>query len=141
MATIEVFQKIGEMTITELRPASMNRAIAQAESARIAEEERLKKEAYDRETQEIAVGVLAKIAEAINAKAEAGGEHLEILWTTDLLDKRNCGIDYTSWVRCESILREILKAHDYSVHDTHKYTSSWVTRSGKIAYVDIYWSK
>lgn len=141
MATIELFQKVGEMTITELRPASMNRSIAQAENARIAEEERLKKEAYDRETQEIAVGVLAKVAEAINTRAEAGGEHLEILWTTDLLNKKDCGIDYTNWIRCESVLREILETHGYSVHDTHKYTPSWVTRSGKIAYVDIYWSK
>ena len=141
MATIELFQKVGEMTITELRPASMNRSIAQAENARIAEEERLKKEAYDRETQEIAVGVLAKVAEAINTKAEAGGEHLEVLWTTDISNKRDCGIDYTSWNRCESILREILEAHGYDVHATHRYTPSWVTRSGKIAYVDIYWSK
>lgn len=139
MATIEMFEKVGEITITELRPASMNRAIAKAENARIAEEERLKKEAYDRETQEIAVGVLVKVAEAINTKAEAGGEHLEILWTTDISNKKNYGIDYTNWLRCESILREILEVHGYSVHNTHKYTSSWVTRSGKIAYVDIYW--
>ena len=138
MATIELFQKVGEMTITELRPASMNRSIAQAENARIAEEERLKKEAYDRETQEIAVGVLAKVAEAINTRAEAGGEHLEVLWTTNDASQ-DYGISYKDWIRCESVLREILKAHGYSVHDTHKYTPSWVTRSGKIAYVDIYW--
>ena len=140
MATIEVFQKVGEMTISELRPASMNRSIAQAENARIAEEERRKKEAYDRETQEIAIKVLAKVAEAINTKAEAGGEHLEILWATNDAN-RDCGIAYKDWIRCESVLHEILEAHGYSVHDTYKYTSSWTTRSGKIAYVDIYWNK
>ena len=80
MATIEVFQKVGEMTITELRPASMNRSIAQEEKSRKEEEERIRKEREKAEKQEKATVLLAKLIEAINNKAEQGAMTLSIDW-------------------------------------------------------------
>ena len=136
MATIEVYQKVEEITIAELRHASMNRSIAQAEKARQEEEERLRREVEERRKREKSFEVLAKVANAINATAEKGCEHLEILWT---YDENPWGVSDSDWKDVGDMVTDILKSHGYSVHEPHWYTSSWRSRSGKIGYVDIYW--
>ena len=139
MATIEMFEKVGEITIAELRPASMNHAIAKAEQERIAEIIRIEKEEAERKRQARASKVLANVVEAINNKSENGEEHLEIMWRTDKDDVY--GVSASDWKAVGDIIAEILTNYGYSVHDPHWYTSGWTTRSGKIGYVDIYWNK
>lgn len=141
MAKVEFFEKIGEVTIAELRPASMNRSIARAEQERQAEAERIRKEEAERKRQAKAVEVLSNLVEAINECAEAGGEHLELLWTTDLMVGNPHGISSADWKEVGDILSEILGSYGYEVHEPHWYTPSWVTRSGKVGYVNIYWHK
>ena len=139
MATVEIYQKVEEFTITELRPASMNKAIAQAEQERLAEIARIRKEEEERKLREQSFVVLTKIADAINAKAEQGKEHLELAWHTS--GKDPFGVSASDWKTVGSRVAEMLKSHGYTVSEPHWYTSSWVSRSGKIGYVYIYWNK
>lgn len=139
MATVELYEKVGEITIAELRPASMNHAIAKAEQERQAEIKRIEAEEAERKRQARASKVLAKVVEAINNKSDNGVEHLEIMWRTDRDDVY--GVSASDWKAVGDIITEILTNYGYSVHDPHWYTSSWTTRSGKIGYVDIYWHK
>lgn len=138
MATIEMYEKVGEITIAELRPASANRSIAKAEQERQAEIRRIEAEEAERKRQIRANGVLAKIVDAINSRADAGKEHLELMWRTDKADPY--GISSSDWRAVGDIITEILSNCGYSISDPHWYTSSWVTRSGKIGYVNIYWN-
>jgi ribosomal protein L11 methylase PrmA len=137
MATIEVFQKVGEMTITELRPASMNRAIAQDEKNRQEEEERIRKEREEAEKQVKASAVLVKLIEAINHKAEQGGMCLSIDWNESNDSKQM--VSSHDWLMLHSdYIDPILTGAGYKV-STHWYSDSWTRRSGKIGYVYIYW--
>ena len=139
MATIEVFQKVGEMTITELRPASMNRSIAQEEKSRKEEEERIRKEREKAEKQEKATVLLAKLIEAINNKAEQGAMTLSIDWN-ESNDKKQI-ISSHDWLMLHAdFIDPILTGAGYHV-TTHWYSESWTRRSGKIGYVYIYWHK
>ena len=139
MATIEMFEKVGEITIAELRPASMNHAIAKAEQERLAEIRRIEAEEAERKRQARASKVLTKVVEAINNKSENGKEHLELAWRTDSNNAH--GISASDWKAVGDIVSEILTSYGYEVRDPYWYTSSWTARSGKIGYVYIYWHK
>lgn len=139
MATIEMFEKVGEITIAELRPASMNHAIAKAEQERLAEIRRIEAEEAERKRQERAGKVLTKVIEAINDTSENGREYLEIMWRTDRDDLY--GVSTSDWKAVGDIISKVLTSYGYKVNEPHWYTSGWTTRSGKIGYVDIYWHK
>lgn len=137
MATIELFQKVGEMTVAELRPASMNRSIAQAEKEKQEEEARIQKEREEAEKQVKATAILAKLIEAINCKAEQGGMCLSIDWTESNDSKQT--ISSHDWLMLHAdYIDPILTSAGYKV-STHWYSDSWTRRSGKIGYVYIYW--
>lgn len=72
---IEMFEKVGEIEIVELRSAAENKAIAEIEMARKAEEERLRKEAEERKNDEIAVNIATYLVKEINEEAEKGHTH------------------------------------------------------------------
>ena len=78
---IEMFEKVGEITIAELRPASLNNSIATAEAERKAEIARIEAERKEREEKEQAVKVLTLLVEEINKTAETGATMLALDWT------------------------------------------------------------
>ena len=139
MATIEMFEKVGEITIAELRPASLNHSIAKAEQERLAEIRHIEAEEAERKRQTRASKVLTKVVEAINNKSENGGEHLEIMWRTDKDDAYD--VSASDWKEVGDIVSKILTSYGYEVNEPHWYTSGWTTRSGKIGYVYIFWNK
>ena len=66
---VEMFEKIGELEIVNLRPASENKAIAEKVQAKKAEEERLRRE---KEKMDILLEIIPKMIEKINKSAENG---------------------------------------------------------------------
>ena len=135
---IEMFEKIGEINVVELRPASENRAIANAELARKAEEERIRKEQEEREKARIANEVLAKLVKAINDKSEIGGQYLHLEWRS--LTK-SYGISFSEYCTAFDYIKPILESAGYDVRDIYFYSDSWTYRSGKLGYAYIWWDK
>lgn len=136
--TIEMFEKVGEINVIALRSAEENRAVAEAELARKAEEERIRKEAEERENMLIAKDVLAKLVNAINVKAESGGTVLSIEWTESGTMKP-FGIDWNDYGKAIKYIKSILETAGYKVTDRYEYSDSWTRRSGKWGYAYINW--
>ena len=134
---VEMFEKVGEIEIVELRSAVENKAIAEIERARKAEEERLRKEKEEREKDELAVKVATWIAEEINKKAENGEDSLEILF--EIADKHPYG--FYECLAVEKRIKEIFTSLGYDVRDIYEYSQSWKTRSGRWGYWSFHWSK
>ena len=132
---VEMFEKVGEIEIVELRSAVENKAIAEIEKARKAEEERLRKEKEEREKDELAIKVATWIAEEINKKAENGGEDFEILF--EVADKHPYG--FYECQRVEKTVKEIFTSLGYRVDDIYEYSQSWKTRSGRWGYWHFWW--
>lgn len=133
---VEMFEKVGEIEIVELRSAAENKAIAEIEKARKAEEERLRKEKEEREKDELAVKVATWIAEEINKKAENGEDYLEILF--EVADKHPYG--FYECLTVEKRIKEIFASLGYDVRDIYEYSQSWKTRSGRWGYWTFHWS-
>ena len=138
MATVELYEKVGEITIAELRPASINRSIAQSENDRKKEEERIRKEREEAEKRQRASVILAKLIEAINEQADLGKFGLHLNWTTSNYDELL--ISDSDWLKCDHAANvdPILEAAGYHVN-TYWYSDSWTRRSGKIGYLHISW--
>ena len=138
MATVELYEKIGEITIAELRPASMNRNIAQLEINRKNEEERLRKEREEAEKRQKASVILAKLIEAINEQADLGKLSFDLNWTTSNYDKLL--ISDSEWLSCDHAtnIDPILESAGYRI-STYWYSDSWTRRSGKVGYLHISW--
>lgn len=134
---IDVLEKIGEIEIVELRSAFENNVIATIEKARKDEEERLRKEKEEKEKDELAVKVVAWLAEKINEEAEKGWKTLDILF--EYSDKHP--YSFSECQKVESRVKEILGSLGYDVKDIYEYSTSWKTRSGRIGYWDFYWSE
>ena len=133
----EMYEKVGEVVVAELRPASTNNAIATAEAARIAEIERAEKEAKEAQEKAASAVVLAHIVEAINRSAEKGRCSVRFEWTKS--SPKSNGITDTEWSLYSKHFKPVLEAAGYTVDIPHWYSQSWVTRSGKIGYVAIRW--
>lgn len=135
---IEMFEKVGEITIAELRPASLNNSIATAEAERKAEIARIEAERKEREEKEQAVKVLTLLVEEINKTAETGATMLALDWT----EKRPAshGIRWNDWLHLSKYFKPILESAGYTFC-VHWYSDSWTRRSGKIGYAYIYWHK
>lgn len=132
-----MFEKVGEINIVALRSAEENRAIAEAEQVRKAEEERIRKEAKEQEDIRIANEILAKLVDAINTEADKGRKHLYIEW------RRECiapfGIGWNEYDKAIKYIRPILESAGYKVDKRYKYSASWTAKSGRWGYVFIWW--
>ena len=135
---IEMFEKIGEITIAELRPASENNMIASVEAARKAELARIEAERKEREEKEKTMKVLAVIVEEINKAAETGAKVLSFNWT-ERRPKDN-GVTWNDWLACSKHFKPILESAGYEI-SVHWYSDSWTRRSGKVGYAHIWWNK
>lgn len=124
---IEMFEKVGEITIAELRPASENNMIASVEAER-----------KEREEKEKTMRVLAVIVEEINKAAETGSMSLGFEWT----EKRPSahGVSWSEWLHLSKHFLPILESAGYT-STVHWYSDSWTRRSGKVGYAYIYWHK
>lgn len=134
--TINILEKVGEITITELRSAKENNFIAIKEQERLAELDRLEEERKERERQEQIARFLPKLADEINKAAEKGKIHIELLWERE--EANPCGIEFCVLEKIFDSVENIFKNLGYSI-SFHKYSQSWVTRSGKLGYLDIWW--
>lgn len=135
---IEMFEKVGEITIAELRPASENNAIATIEAERKAEIARLEAERKEREEKAKTMQVLAIIVDEINKAAESGAKMVSFNWTEK--HPKDCGVDWHDWLNLSKHFKPILESAGYEV-TAHWYSDSWTRRSGKIGYANIYWLK
>lgn len=136
---IEMFEKVGEINVIELRSASENRAIADAERARKAEEERIRREEEERENARIAGEVLAKLVTAINNESETGGQHLHLEWRKGSMEPY--GISWSEYGRAFKHIKPILESAGYRVDDRYSYSDSWTRKSGKWGYAYIWWNE
>lgn len=135
---IEMFEKVGEINVIALRSAEENRVVAEAERMRREEEERKLREAEERENARIANEVLAKLVNAINAKAEDGGTILSLEWAEGRT-MEPFGINWSDYGKAIKHLKPILEAAGYQVDDRYSYSDSWTRRSGKWGYTHIHW--
>ena len=133
----EMYEKVGEVVVAELRSASTNNAIATAEAARIAEAERAEREAKEAQEKAAAAVVLAHIVEAINHSAEKGRCSVRFEWTQSF--PKSNGLTDMDWLLYSKYFQPVLEAAGYTIDIPHWYSQSWVTRSGKIGYVAIRW--
>lgn len=123
---IEMFEKVGEIEIVELRSAAENKAIAEIENARKVEEAKKEK---DRRTKI----VLNFITKEINKSAEKGYTDIEIRFNSQE------ELDFSLSV--ENEIKDILTSFGYRVNDIHEYSQSCKTRSGTYGYWMIYWDR
>lgn len=134
--TINILEKVGEITITELRSAKENNFIAIKEQERLAELDRLEEERKERERQEQIARFLPKLTDEINKAAEKGKIHIELLWKVGAANP--CGIEFRVLEKVFESVKTIFENLGYSI-SLHSYSQSWVTRSGKLGYLDIWW--
>lgn len=132
---IDILEKVGELTITEIRSAEENRQIAKAENERQAELKRIKEEQEEKEKIQRIQNFLPLVMEKIDKTAESGDYYLEILWMSGT---KNCGLGYWEFLSISQKIVSILKSLGYSAH-CHDYSASWTTRSGKEGYLYISW--
>ena len=135
--TINILEKVGEITITELRSAKENKSIATKEQVRQAEIKRLEEERKEKERQEQAAKFLPKLVDRINSAAEKGNESICLLWREE--ETNPCGIEYCVLEKIYETIKSILESIGYSVY-LHTYSKSWTTRSGKLGELTISWS-
>ena len=135
--TINILEKVGEITITELRSAKENNRIAIKEQERLAELKRLEEERKERERQEQIARFLPKLADEINKAAEEGATFIELLWEEEKANP--CEIDFRVLEKVFESVKTIFKNLGYSML-LHSYSQSWVTRSGKLGFLNISWS-
>ena len=121
-----------------MRSAAENRIIAEAEKARKVEEERLRKEAEERENVRMANNVLMLLVDAINTEAEKGGEYLHIEWKTGNMTP--FGIDWDDYDKAIKYIRPILESAGYRVDERYRYSGSWANRSGNLGHTFIWWN-
>lgn len=131
----DILEKVGELTITQIRSAEENRKIAKAENERQAELKRIKEEKEEQEKIQKIQNFLPLVMEKIDKTAESGGYSLDILW---MHGTKNCGLSYWEFLGISQKIESILESLGYSVH-CHNYSASWVTRSGKEGYLLISW--
>ena len=133
---VEILEKVGEITVTQLRPAEENRVIADTEAKRKAELARIEEERRESEAKKRAVELLPTICEAINKKAEKGDVNLTLEWSKG--QPKHYGISWIDWLECSKYILPIFEQLGYK-HYEHYYSDGWVKRSGKNGYITFYW--
>ena len=133
---VEILEKVGEITVTQLRPAEENRVIADTEAKRKAELARIEEERRESEAKKRAVELLPIICEAINKKAEKGDTSLTLEWSKG--QPKHYGINWTDWLECSKYILPIFEQLGYK-HYEHCYSDGWVKRSGKNGFITFFW--
>ena len=134
---VEILEKVGEITITQLRPAEENRVIADTEAKRKAELARIEKERRENEAKKRAVEILLPtICEIINKEAEKGNSNLYLEWSKK--QPKPYGISWRDWSECSEYILPIFEQLGYRYYK-HCYSDSWVKNSGKNGYITFYW--
>ena len=134
---IDIVEKVGEIIVTELRPASLNAEIMGIELARQAEIQAIEKAKRDKEDQLASAQILAVLSERMNTSAERGSGFIRLEW------ERNSnaikGLSFERWEYLyEQYIGKILNDLGYTV-SRYEYSDSWKRKSGKIGYYSIYW--
>lgn len=134
---IDIVEKVGEIIVTELRPASLNAEIMGIELARQAEIQAIEKAKRDKEDQLASAQVLAVLSERMNASAERGNSFIRLEWNHNSNPIK--GLSFERWeYLLENYIGSILKELGYKIY-SHEYSDSWKRKSGKIGYYSIYW--
>ena len=134
--TFEILEKVGEITITQVRTAEENRAIATAEAARLAELTRLAELQREQELMKKVAKVVPILMEEVNQSAEKGQRSLHFSWS----QTQPCshGVTWQEWDELVEKFTPIFEQLGYKVY-TDWYSPSWRTKSGKIGYASIRW--
>jgi hypothetical protein len=133
---IEIYEKVGEVSVLELRSAEENRAIAEAEMARKQEVVRLVEEKKQCEATTKCAELIPAVMEAINKTAENGKTTLPLLWTKD--HPTQFGLNFDEWSRCIEMLTLAFDKLGYKFFIS-LYSASWSKKSGKIGHGYIWW--
>ena len=134
---IDIVEKVGEIIVTELRPASLNAEITSAELARQAEIRAIEKAKRDKEDQMASAQVLAVLSEKMNAAAERGQHMIYLEWNRNSNPIKNLSFD--RWEHLvKNYIGDILKGLGYKIY-SHEYSDSWKRKSGKIGHYSIHW--
>lgn len=133
---IGIFEKVGEITVTCLRSAEENNAIASVEAARKAEIARIEKEREEQKAVEKTAELLAIIVEQINIAAEKGAFSVNFDWTEQVPTSNS--VQWKDWEKYSNRFIPVLEKMGYKCY-THLYSQSWRYQSGRICYVSIHW--
>jgi hypothetical protein len=133
---IEIYEKVGEVSVLELRSAEENRAIATAEMERRQEVARLTEEKKRHEATVKCAELIPTIMGVINQAAEDGETTLPLLWTKD--HPTQLGLNFNEWSECEEMLASAFEKLGYKFFIS-QYSTSWAKRSGKIGWGSIRW--
>lgn len=134
---IDIVKKVGEITITELRSAKENKAVADEAQKLIAEKKRIEEENKRRELLNRLQTLVPHIMELINDKAQRGGTSLDFEWRTSKNYKSN-GVTWEEWNVIKKTFNSHLGSLGYSIRE-HEYSDSWKKQSGRIGYGWISW--
>lgn len=137
MPTLEIYEKVAEISAIHLRTAEENRRIAEEENARIAEERRIAEEKRKAEMKEKSVEVALKILEIINSRAEKGLTSVELMWKQ--YEKSHFDLYSREFIELIPYIRNVLSPLGYTIEDFYHYSTSWVYKSGREGYCTIYW--
>ena len=137
MPTLEIYEKVAEISAIHLRTAEENRRIAEEENARKAEERRIAEEKRKAENQEKAVEVALKLLEIINGRAERGLTSIELMWQQ--YEKSHFGLYSREFIELIPFIRNILSPRGYDIKNFYHYSTSWTYKSGREGYCTIYW--
>lgn len=131
---IEMYEKVGEIVIAELRTAEENKEIAKKVNELKAEEERKREEERKQREQKRAEELLPIIVEKINNTALSGENCIEFTW----FDNTKTEITCYDWKIFRKNYQKYFEGLGYKIYD-HYYSDSWRKKSGKIGYGVIYW--
>lgn len=131
---IEMYEKVGEIIVTNLKTAEENKQIAEEVRALKAEEERRRKEERKQIEQKKAKELLPIIVEKINTTASLGNSTLTFEWSENVKSE----ISFYDWNLFYEYYKDYFVGLGYKFN-IHEYSKSWRERSGKIGYATIYW--
>lgn len=132
---IEMYEKVGEIIVANLRTAEENKKIAAETRALKAEEERRREEERKQKEQKRAEELLPIIIEKINTSALLGNNTLTFEWSEDVKSE----ISFNDWNIFCKYHKDYFVELGYKFY-THEYSKNWRERSGKIGNATIYWT-
>ena len=138
MPTLEIYEKVGEITSVHLRTAEENKKIAIEEKARREEVARIQREEELRKNREKAFKISMEILEKINKLSDEGNTSLWLNWRTGTPSPLT--VNFHSYDLLFPYIKEILCPLGYNLAEPYSYSASWTRKSGKIGYAWISWS-
>lgn len=137
---IDIVEKVGEITITELRSAKENRAISNEAQKLLAEKKRIEEEKKRIEKEKKRIETLKKlphIMECINKIAQNGQTTLYFEWYTSKNYTSN-GVTWEEWKILKDTFNSHLGSLGYTMRD-YEYSTAWQKKSNKLGYGSISW--